>query len=96
MFLRPKNDHKYRFYWNIYHHGLGYAILVLGIVNVFKGLGILDPGKKWKTAYIILLIVLGGIALFLEVITWIVVVKRKSSSESKKGSDGNQQPLTTS
>ncbi|KAF2292538.1 hypothetical protein GH714_025349 [Hevea brasiliensis] len=36
LFLRPKKDHKYRFYWNIYHHGVGYAILVLGIVNVFK------------------------------------------------------------
>ncbi|KAL6953274.1 hypothetical protein U1Q18_043371 [Sarracenia purpurea var. burkii] len=24
--LRPKNDHKLRFYWNIYHHGIGYAI----------------------------------------------------------------------
>ncbi|KAF2292533.1 hypothetical protein GH714_025270 [Hevea brasiliensis] len=43
LFLRPKKDHKYRFYWNIYHHGVGYAILVLGIVNVFKGLDILHP-----------------------------------------------------
>lgn len=101
LFLRPKKDHKYRFYWNIYHHGIGYAIVVLGIFNVFKGLEILDPQKKWKSAYIILLIILGGIALFLEVITWIVVVKRKSSEPKKAydgiidSSNGRQQPLTS-
>ncbi|KAK2650410.1 hypothetical protein Ddye_017899 [Dipteronia dyeriana] len=52
LFLGPK-DHKYRFYWNIYHHGIGFSILIMGIVNVFKGLDILNPGKKWKTANII-------------------------------------------
>ncbi|KAL0436211.1 UNVERIFIED_CONTAM: cytochrome and DOMON domain-containing protein [Sesamum radiatum] len=39
LLLRPNKDHKYRFYWNIYHHGVGYAILTLGIINVFKVLG---------------------------------------------------------
>ncbi|XP_059594118.1 cytochrome b561 and DOMON domain-containing protein At4g12980-like [Vitis vinifera] len=78
LFLRPKKEHKFRFYWNIYHHGVGYAILILGILNVFKGLDILDPAKKWKSAYIIVIAILGGIALFLELITWAVVLKRKS------------------
>ncbi|GLU08026.1 hypothetical protein SLE2022_249560 [Rubroshorea leprosula] len=83
LLLRPNKDHKYRFYWNIYHHGLGYSIIILGIINVFKGFNILLPGEHWKTAYIIVIAVLGGIAVLLEALTWIVVLKRKSSKSTK-------------
>ncbi|GAB4830321.1 hypothetical protein Ancab_019959 [Ancistrocladus abbreviatus] len=70
LFLRPKKDHKFRFYWNIYHHGIGYAIVILGIVNVFEGLDILDPEKKWKSTCIIILTVLACVSVLLEAITW--------------------------
>lgn len=98
LFLRPNKDHKYRFYWNIYHHSVGYAILVLGILNVFKGLRILSPEHKWKLAYIIVIGVLGGIAVLLEAITWIVVLRRKSDKSTKpydgyNNGQGRQQPL---
>ncbi|XP_031275448.1 cytochrome b561 and DOMON domain-containing protein At3g25290-like [Pistacia vera] len=98
LFLRPKKDHKYRFYWNIYHHGVGYAILVLGILNIFKGLDILNHAEKWKTVYIIVIAVLGGIAVLLEAITWIAVIKRKSNKLTKpydgyNNGQGGQQPL---
>ncbi|KAF4367556.1 hypothetical protein G4B88_003760 [Cannabis sativa] len=98
LFIRPKKDHKYRFYWNIYHHGLGYAIIVLGILNVFKGINILSPAQKWKSAYIICIAVLGGIALLLEVITWIVVLRKKSRRSTKpydgyNNGQGSQRPL---
>ncbi|OIT36986.1 PREDICTED: cytochrome b561 and DOMON domain-containing protein At3g25290-like [Nicotiana attenuata] len=83
LLLRPKKDNKYRFYWNIYHHGVGYTMLVLSLINVFKGLDILDPATKWRSAYIGILVVLGAIALLLEVITWIVVLKRKSNKSTK-------------
>lgn len=83
LFLRPGKDHKYRLYWNIYHHSVGYAILVLGIVNIFKGLDILNPTNHWKTAYIIAICVLGGIAVVLEILTWIVVLNRRSSKSTK-------------
>nr|GLL42819.1 cytochrome b561 and DOMON domain-containing protein At3g25290-like [Ipomoea trifida] len=83
LLLRPKKDHKYRFYWNIYHYGVGYSILVLGIINVFKGLDILSPAKKWKSAYIVVLVVLGVVALLLEVVTWTVVLRRRSSKSTK-------------
>ncbi|KDP45263.1 hypothetical protein JCGZ_15128 [Jatropha curcas] len=88
LFLRPKKDHKYRFYWNIYHHSIGYSVLVLGILNVFKGLDILHPEQKWKSAFITVISVLGGIALLLEVITWIAVLRR--SNKSTKPYDGQQ------
>ncbi|CAN4111703.1 unnamed protein product [Withania somnifera] len=83
LLLRPKKDHKYRFYWNIYHHGVGYTMLILGLINVFKGLDILAPATKWRSAYIGILVLLGAIALLLEVITWIVVLRRKSNKSTK-------------
>ncbi|VVA98392.1 unnamed protein product [Arabis nemorensis] len=83
MLLRPKKDHKYRFYWNIYHHGVGYSILILGIINVFKGLSILKPQDTYKTAYITVIACLGGIALLLEAVTWVIVLKRKSNNPMK-------------
>ncbi|XVE72683.1 hypothetical protein DITRI_Ditri11bG0058500 [Diplodiscus trichospermus] len=98
LFLRPRKEHKYRFYWNIYHHSFGYTILVLGILNVFKGLDILKPEHKWKSAYMIVIIALGGISLLLEAITWVVVLKRKSGKPTKpydgyNNGQGRQQPL---
>ncbi|KAI4326364.1 hypothetical protein MLD38_031686 [Melastoma candidum] len=97
LLLRPKKDHKYRFYWNVYHHGLGYLIVVLGIVNVFKGINILQPDNKWKHGYIIAIAVLGGVAVLLELVTWGVVLRRKSSRSTKPyGNHSNgqaRQPL---
>lgn len=82
LFLRPKKDHKYRIYWNVYHHLVGYAVIVLSIINVFKGLDILDPHKKWRTAYITVISILGGIAVVLEVITWAIVLRRRSGQST--------------
>ncbi|CAL0302809.1 unnamed protein product [Lupinus luteus] len=83
LFLRPKKDHKYRYFWNIYHHSIGYTIIILGLINIFKGFDILNPEKKWKTTYIGVIAALGVIAVLLEVITWIVVLKRKANKSTK-------------
>lgn len=83
LFLRPMKNHKYRYIWNIYHHSVGYSIVILGIINIFRGFSILQPDEKWKTTYSGVLIALGVVAFFLEVITWIVVLKRKSKKSSK-------------
>ncbi|XP_058080299.1 cytochrome b561 and DOMON domain-containing protein At5g47530 [Magnolia sinica] len=90
LLLRPKKDHKYRLYWNIYHHATGYTVIILSIVNIFKGFDILEPEKKWKRAYIGILIALGAIALVLEAITWPIVIKRKKedSEKSHHGANG--------
>lgn len=83
MLLRPNKDHKYRLYWNIYHHGVGYTVIVLSVINIFKGFDILKPGSGWKDAYIAIIATIGGITIFLEAITWIIVIKRKSRSSEK-------------
>jgi hypothetical protein len=84
LFLRPKPDHKYRIYWNIYHHSFGYSIIILGILNIFRGFDILHPDKKWKSAYILVIIALAVVAMVLEVITWTFVLKRRNSKNTNK------------
>ncbi|RWR73049.1 cytochrome b561 and DOMON domain-containing-like protein [Cinnamomum micranthum f. kanehirae] len=78
LYLRPNKDHNYRIYWNIYHHSVGYTVIVLSITNVFKGLDILNPKDQWRIAYVVVIIILGAIALALEFVTWILVLWRKS------------------
>ncbi|KFK41157.1 hypothetical protein AALP_AA2G093000 [Arabis alpina] len=84
MFLRPKPEHKYRLYWNIYHQTIGYTVIVLAVVNVFKGLDILSPEKQWRNAYTAIIVALGIAATVLEAFTWYVVIKRGKAEESAK------------
>ncbi|ONK59776.1 uncharacterized protein A4U43_C08F10520 [Asparagus officinalis] len=90
LLLRPNKDHKYRFHWNIYHYAVGYTVIILSVINVFKGLDILKPESGWKHAYIAIIATLGGIAVLLEAITWLIVLKRKSRSNEKshRGANG--------
>ncbi|XP_031281267.1 cytochrome b561 and DOMON domain-containing protein At3g59070-like [Pistacia vera] len=77
--LRPNKDHKYRLYWNIYHHSVGYAIIILSIVNIFQGISILES-KIWKWTYIGILTFLGSIAAVLEAITWCIIIRTKKET----------------
>lgn len=88
MFLRPKKDNKYRLYWNIYHHSIGYTIIILSIINIFKGLDILKPANKWEQSYIGIIVSLGIAAVLLEVYTWTVVLKRKKAEKAPVGTNG--------
>lgn len=83
LLLRPKKDHKYRLYWNIYHHTVGYVVIIMSIVNIFEGFDILDPAKKWKKIYIGILIFLGVNAAMLEAYTWFIVIKMKKIAAAK-------------
>ncbi|KAK1396166.1 Cytochrome b561 and DOMON domain-containing protein [Heracleum sosnowskyi] len=91
LLLRPKKDHKYRLYWNIYHHAIGYTVIALSIANIFEGFDILDPAKKWKRAYIGVIIFLAVVAAILEALTWFIVLKRKDDESDKypQGVNGN-------
>ncbi|MCL7051546.1 hypothetical protein MKW94_003029 [Papaver nudicaule] len=78
---------QYRLYWNIYHRMTGYTVIVLSIINVFKGLDILDPEKKWKMIYVIIIAVLGIIAVNLEIYKWVRVMKMKKNVKSENNTN---------
>lgn len=95
LLLRPKPDAKYRKYWNIYHHTVGYATIILIIINIFEGLDLLQPEDKWTTAYVIVLCVLGGISLIMEIVIWTLWVKQRTKN-NKDGMHGSQMKGTGS
>ncbi|CAA7040412.1 unnamed protein product [Microthlaspi erraticum] len=84
LFLRPKPKHKYRVYWNIYHHTIGYTVIILAVVNIFKGLDILSPDVQCRIAYTAIIVALGIVAAVLEAFTWYVIIKRGKAEESAK------------
>uniref|UniRef100_A0A453L6V6 Cytochrome b561 domain-containing protein n=1 Tax=Aegilops tauschii subsp. strangulata TaxID=200361 RepID=A0A453L6V6_AEGTS len=88
LFLRPRKDHKCRVYWNAYHHAVGYAVIILGIFNVFKGMAILGVEQRWRTAYVAAVWVLGAVAVTLEAVTWSVVIRRREAEQHGKTFDG--------
>lgn len=59
-------------------------MIILAVVNIFKGLDILSPEKQWKNAYTAIIVVLGIVAAVLEAFTWYVVIKRGKADESAK------------
>ncbi|WCJ37470.1 Cytochrome b561 and DOMON domain-containing protein At5g35735 [Euphorbia peplus] len=88
LLLRPKPDHKYRIWWNAYHHSIGYATIAMSIANIYEGFDILQPEDKWKKIYTGIIIFLGAAAIILEIITWTIVIRRKKTNSSDKHSNG--------
>ncbi|XP_061342288.1 cytochrome b561 and DOMON domain-containing protein At3g25290-like [Gastrolobium bilobum] len=83
--LKPKETDDYRKYWNMYHHFLGYGLLAIIFLNIFKGISILKGGKGWRWTYIGILAFLGAIVFTLEIFTWVrfFVLKPKQSKPKK-------------
>ncbi|KAJ6873896.1 hypothetical protein NC651_032670 [Populus alba x Populus x berolinensis] len=88
LLLRPKPDHKYRLYWNIYHHSIGYTTVILSIANIFEGFDVLDSEDNWKKAYTGVLIFLVVVAAVMEAVTWFIVIKRKKAASSDRHVNG--------
>ena len=63
---------------------MGYTVIILSVINIFKGFDILKPEKKWKNAYIGVIVALAFNAVMLEAYTWFVVVRRKRSESAGK------------
>ncbi|CAI0379424.1 unnamed protein product [Linum tenue] len=80
LFFKPGKGDEYRKYWNLYHHFLGYGLLSVIVINNFKGIAILKPNYTWKWAYIGILACLAGVALAMEMWSWIKFMKMKKES----------------
>ncbi|KAK6776243.1 hypothetical protein RDI58_027244 [Solanum bulbocastanum] len=46
--LKPHKNDELHTYWSIYHLSLGYALLIVICVNIFKGIKILQEEETWK------------------------------------------------
>ncbi|XVF77388.1 hypothetical protein PTKIN_Ptkin14bG0038900 [Pterospermum kingtungense] len=69
--LKPNREDEYRKHWNVYHHFLGYALLVMIPVNIYQGIKILKPDNQvWKWVYNGILVLLALVVLALEIYTW--------------------------
>ncbi|CAL5202331.1 unnamed protein product [Lathyrus oleraceus] len=75
--LRPKKDHKYRKFWNIFHLIVGWTTIVLAVWNVFKGLQILGGDLIWRNIYGCVIGSWVIIVISLEVVTGIISWKKK-------------------
>uniref|UniRef100_A0A0D9X0V9 Cytochrome b561 and DOMON domain-containing protein n=1 Tax=Leersia perrieri TaxID=77586 RepID=A0A0D9X0V9_9ORYZ len=76
LLIRPKKTVKVRFYWNLYHWSVGYTVVILSVLNVFKGIDILQPDQKYKHGYVGVVLVLAMVAFVLEVFTLTVRFKK--------------------
>ncbi|XP_010548789.1 PREDICTED: cytochrome b561 and DOMON domain-containing protein At3g59070-like [Tarenaya hassleriana] len=65
---RPDKDHKYRRYWNWYHHAVGYVVIGLSIYNIYKGLAILQPANTWRIVYTAAIGFVGLVAIVMEIV----------------------------
>ncbi|QCE01744.1 hypothetical protein DEO72_LG7g3044 [Vigna unguiculata] len=92
--LKPKLTDDYRKYWNMYHHFLGYGLLAIIFINIFKGIRILEGGDAWKWGYVADLAFLGAVAFGLEVYTWIhfFMLKQQQKQKNETKNSQDQQP----
>lgn len=59
-----------RKYWNWYHYGLGRALIILAVANVFYGIHLGDAGSGWNAGYAVVVCLLFLVAVILEVRLW--------------------------
>ncbi|XP_031503122.1 cytochrome b561 and DOMON domain-containing protein At2g04850 [Nymphaea colorata] len=85
MFFRPKKTHKFRKYWKSYHHLVGYACVVVAVVNVFQGFDVmqLQAGSPAKMAYCLVLSTIVGVCVALEVNGWLLFLRRNREQHSE-------------
>ncbi|MCD9560343.1 hypothetical protein HAX54_018963 [Datura stramonium] len=69
--LKPHKNDELHTYWSIYHLCLGYALLAVICVNIFKGIKIMQQEDTWRPAYIAVIASFAFIFLIFEIINWI-------------------------
>ncbi|XP_054818070.1 cytochrome b561 and DOMON domain-containing protein At5g47530-like [Prosopis cineraria] len=92
IFFRPHKTHKTRIFWNVFHYVLGYGVIVLAIFNMFRGFSISNYPTTWKNPYFGFTVLVGSVALVLEVLTWFLVCKRRI--ETKKNQVSNDDNIS--
>ncbi|XP_058218384.1 cytochrome b561 and DOMON domain-containing protein At2g04850 [Rhododendron vialii] len=85
LLFRPKTTNKYRKYWKSYHHFVGYACVVMGVVNVFQGFEVMGEGRSYaKLGYCLCLSTLIGVCVALEVNSWVVFCRKAKEDKLRR------------
>lgn len=85
LLFRPKTTNKFRKYWKSYHHFVGYACVVLGVVNVFEGMEVMGEGRSYgKLGYCLCLSTLIGVCIALEVNSWVVFCRKAKEEKLRR------------
>ncbi|KAK6148339.1 hypothetical protein DH2020_019251 [Rehmannia glutinosa] len=85
LLFRPKTTHKFRKYWKSYHHFVGYACVVLGVVNCFQGFEVMGESNSYaKLAYCLCLSTLIGVCVALEVNSWVIFCRKAKEEKIKR------------
>nr|GMC77142.1 cytochrome B561 and DOMON domain-containing protein At2g04850 [Ipomoea batatas] len=85
LLFRPKTTNKFRRYWKSYHHFVGYACVVLGVVNVFQGFEVMGEGRSYgKLAYCLCLSTLAGVCVALEVNSWVIFCRKAKEEQLRR------------
>ncbi|KAH7576646.1 hypothetical protein JRO89_XS01G0123900 [Xanthoceras sorbifolium] len=85
LLFRPKTTNKFRKYWKSYHHFVGYACVVLGVVNVFQGFEVMGEGRSYaKLGYCLCLSTLVGVCIALEVNSWVVFCRKCKEDKMRR------------
>ncbi|XP_075479962.1 cytochrome b561 and DOMON domain-containing protein At2g04850 [Primulina tabacum] len=85
LLFRPKTTHKFRKYWKSYHHFVGYACVLLGVINVFQGFEIMGEDTSYaKLAYCLYLSTLLGVCIALEVNSWVIFCRRSKEEKLRR------------
>ncbi|KAL5729749.1 hypothetical protein ACHQM5_002652 [Ranunculus cassubicifolius] len=85
LLFRPKTTHKFRKYWKSYHHFVGYACVVLGVVNVFQGFEVMGITTSYaKLAYCLALSTTIGVCIALEVNGWVIFCRKSKEDKMRR------------
>ncbi|RZC46116.1 hypothetical protein C5167_039061 [Papaver somniferum] len=85
LLFRPKTTHKFRKYWKSYHHFVGYACVVLGVVNVFQGFEVMGLSRSYaKLGYCLALSSTIGVCIAMEVNGWVIFCRKAKEEKMKR------------
>lgn len=85
LLFRPRTTNKFRKYWKSYHHFVGYACVVIGVVNVFQGFEAMGLGRSYeKLSYCLCLSTLIGACIALEVNSWVIFCRKSKEDKMRR------------
>lgn len=76
--FKPGDRDEFRMYRNMFHHVVGYSLLVVSCINILKGIKIMHlDNTYWLPAYFGIVGCLAFIFLVFEIVSWFKFISEK-------------------